>query len=60
MLSERGYTRYQAKADQLGYSCHSYYVVSHFKEEEINGAGERIAGTAPGRRAGAKVFADWV
>ena len=60
MLSEKGYTRYQATADQLGYSCHSYYEVSHFKEEEINGAGERISGTAPGRPAGAKIFADWL
>ena len=47
MLSEKGYTRYQATVDKLGYSCHSYYEVSHFKEEEINGAGERIPGTAP-------------
>ena len=34
--------------------------MSHFKEEERNGAGERKSGTAPGRPAGAKIFADWV
>ena len=32
--------------------------MSHFEEEERNGAGERISGTAPGRPAGAKIFAD--
>ena len=32
----------------------------HFKEEEKNGAGERIPSTAPGRPAVAKVFADCV
>ena len=34
--------------------------MSYFKEEEKNGAGQRISGTAPGRPAGAKVFADCV
>ena len=34
--------------------------MSHFKEEEKNGAGQRISGTASGRPAGAKVFADCV
>ena len=34
--------------------------MSHFKEEEKNGAGQRISGTAPGRPARAKVFADCV
>ena len=60
ILSEKRYTGYQEPADQLGYSCHSYYKVSHFKEEEKNGAGQRISGTAAGRPAGAKVFADCV
>ena len=48
ILSEKRYIRCQEQADQLGYSCHSYYDVSHFKEEEKNGAGQRISGTAPG------------
>ena len=52
------YTRYQEPADQLVFSCHSYYEV--FKEEEKKGAGQRISGTAPGYPAGAKVFADCV
>ena len=60
ILSEKRYTGYQEPADQLGYSCHSYYKMSHFKEEEKNGAGQRISGTAPGRPAGAKVFVDCV
>ena len=60
ILSEKRYTGYQEPADQLGYSCHFYYKVSHFKEEEKNGAGQRISGTAPGRPAGAKVFEDCV
>ena len=60
ILSEKRYTGHQEPADQLGYSCHSDYEVSHFKEEEKNGAGQRISGTAPGRPAGAKVFADCV
>ena len=60
ILSEKRYTGYQEPADQLGYSCHSYYKVSHLKEEEKNGAGQRISGTAPGRPAGAKVFEDCV
>ena len=34
--------------------------MSHFKEEEKNGAGQRISGTPPGRSAGAKVFEDCV
>ena len=34
--------------------------MSHFKEEEKNGAGQRISGNAPGRPAGAKVFAGCV
>ena len=34
--------------------------MSHFKEEEKNGAGQRTSGTAPGCPAGAKVFADCV
>ena len=54
------YLRYQESADQVGYSCHFYYEVYHFKEEEKNEAGQRISGTAPGRPAGAKVFADCV
>ena len=32
--------------------------MSHFEEEERNGAGDQISGTAPGRPAGAKIFAD--
>ena len=51
ILSEKRYTGYQEPADELGYSCHSYYKVSHFKEEEKNIAGQRISGTAPGRPA---------
>ena len=34
--------------------------MSHFKEEERSGAGEQKSDTAPGRLAGAKIFADWV
>ena len=60
ILSEKRYNGYQVPIDQLGYSCHSYYEVSHFKEEEKNGAGQRISGTAPGCSAGAKVYADCV
>ena len=60
ILSEKRFTGYQEPADQLGYSCPSYYKMSHFKEEEKNGAGQRISGTAPGRPAVAKVFADCV
>ena len=60
ILSEKRYARYQEPADQLGFSCHCYYEVSHFKEEEKNGAGQRIPGAAPGRPAGAKDFADCV
>ena len=36
ILSENWCTRYQERPDQNGYSCHSYYEVSHFKEEEKN------------------------
>ena len=60
ILSEKRYARYQEPADQLGFSCHCYYEVSHFKEEKKNGAGQRIPGAAPGRPAGAKDFADCV
>ena len=34
--------------------------MSHFKEEEKNGAGQRISGTVPGRPAEAKIFANCV
>ena len=57
ILSEKQYARYEKPADQLGYSCHSYYDVSHFKEEEKNGADQRISGTPLIFPAGAKIFA---
>ena len=50
-------TRYR---NQLEYSCHSYYEVSHFEEKEKNGSGQRISGTAPGRPARAKIFLNCV